>query len=91
MKVLWKYGTLKASDITTFLEPEYYWSIKTVRKFLSRLVEKGIVNRVKIDRVYGFCATVDEQIALEHEIIAFLNDHFDGSFEKLECFWKKLQ
>lgn len=89
LRILWKHGKLNACQVAEKLEPENHWSIKTVRTFLSRLLDKNLVGREKVDGVYQYFTVIDETEALKRAIQKFLDDHFGGSFERLEDFWKK--
>ncbi|UCD52478.1 MAG: BlaI/MecI/CopY family transcriptional regulator, partial [Phycisphaerales bacterium] len=48
MEVLWQQSPLSAAEIHRVLQTQTDWTIKTVRSFLDRLVQKEAVRKQKI-------------------------------------------
>ena len=58
MEVLWQDSPLAASDISTRLEAETDWNIRTIKTLLSRLVEKSALSTTQDGRRYLYAPLV---------------------------------
>lgn len=80
MKVLWEKGELPLSELLSYLEGNK----NTLKTFLKRLVEKGIVGVHEINsRTYRYFPIVKQEEYINQERKGFLQKVFDGSKKKM--------
>jgi predicted transcriptional regulator len=78
LKELWKYGEATAREIQERLEDQHGYS--TVRKILERLVEKGAVERIRLEgKAWIYRSAVPASAMIRKEIRSLLDMLFDGS------------
>jgi BlaI family penicillinase repressor len=91
MEILWQHGPLAARDVFALLErsrrdsptSENARDIKTVRTFLSRLVEKGAVGYDQIGNSYLYRAEFTRDQLICREVRDVANRVLDGSVSAL--------
>ena len=79
MEVLWQQSPLSAAEIYEVLETQTNWSIKTVRSFLDRLVQKKAVRKQKIHGMNVFKPIPPRSQCLRQESESFLKRFFQGN------------
>lgn len=78
MKIIWKDGDVKAMDIARIAGELRGWEKNTVYTMITRLIKKGIVER--IEPGYVCHALVDEETYRKSESKNVVNKLFSGSF-----------
>jgi len=78
MEVLWGESPLSAAEIFERMGAATSWSVKTVRAFLDRLLQKEAVSRRKIHGMYVFEPVVRRSDCLRQESQSFLDRFFQG-------------
>lgn len=62
MEILWREGAMGSADILRQVEDELNWSRQTVRTYLQRLIDKGLVGvRTTRKRVYAYYPLVSRE------------------------------
>jgi len=79
MEILWGESPLSAAEIFERMGPATSWSVKTVRAFLDRLLQKEAVSRRKIHGMYVFEPLVRRSDCLRLESQSFLDRFFQGN------------
>jgi len=79
MEILWAESPLSATEIYERMETASTWGAKTVRTFLSRLLQKQAVSRRKIHGMYVFEPAVRRSDCLRQESQSFIDRFFDGN------------
>ena len=79
MEVLWRQAPLSAAEIYEALEGQTDWTVKTVRSFLDRLVQKKAVQKDKIHGVNVFKPIPKRSQCLRQESQSFLKRFFQGN------------
>ena len=80
MEYIWKIGRpVTTAEIMQNLPAGIEWSQKTVITFLSRLIEKGILQSTRIGRAFHYEACITEQEYRNYETKQFINDVHKGS------------
>lgn len=83
MKVLWAQGPSSANQVIHALASTTDWHPKTVRTLLTRLVDKGVLDREKQGGLYVFTPCVEETACVRDESRSFLDRCFGGSLQPM--------
>ena len=78
MEVLWQQSPQSAAEIYEALQTQTDWTIKTVRSFLDRLVQKKAVRKQKIHGMNVFKPMPKRSQSLRQESESFLQRFFRG-------------
>lgn len=78
MRVLWEESPLTAAQIVERVRAVSAWSENTIKTFLSRLREKGMVTAEKRG-VFYYSPTVTEEEAGLNQVREVVKKHFGGS------------
>ena len=79
MEVLWQQSPLSAAEIYETLRGQTDWTVKTVRSFLDRLVQKKAVRKGKVHGMNVFAPIPKRSQCLRQESESFLNRFFRGN------------
>ena len=79
MEVLWQQSPLSAAEIYKILQAQTDWTVKTVRSFLDRLVQKKAVQKDKIHGMNVFRPIPKRSRCLRQESESFLQRFFQGN------------
>ena len=79
MEILWRQSPLSAAEIYETLQAQTDWTVKTVRSFLDRLVQKKAVRKDKIHGMNVFKPIPKRSQCLRQESESFLKRFFDGN------------
>ena len=79
MEVLWRQSPLSAAEIYETLQAQTDWTVKTVRSFLDRLVQKKAVRKDKIHGMNVFKPIPKRSQCLRQESESFLKRFFHGN------------
>ena len=79
MEILWNESPLSAAEVFERMPTDTPWTVKTVRAFLDRLLQKEAVSRRKIHGMYVFEPVVRRTDCLRQESRSFLDRFFNGS------------
>ena len=79
MEVLWSESPLSAAEIFERMPADTSWTVKTVRAFLDRLLQKEAVARRKIHGMYVFEPAIRRNDCLQQESQSFLDRFFHGN------------
>ena len=79
MEVLWQQSPLSAAEIHRILQTQTDWTVKTVRSFLDRLVQKEAVRKQKIHGMNVFKPIPKRSQCLRQESESFLQRFFQGN------------
>lgn len=79
MEVLWQQSPLSAAEIYEILQEQTDWTVKTVRSFLDRLVQKKAVQKDKIHGINVFRPIPKRSQCLREESQSFLQRFFQGN------------
>jgi len=79
MEVLWQQSPLSAAEIYEILQAQTDWTVKTVRSFLDRLVQKEAVQKDKIHGMNVFKPMPKRSQCLRQESESFLQRFFQGN------------
>ena len=79
MEVLWQQSPQSAAEIYGALQAQTDWTIKTVRSFLDRLVQKQAVRKQKIHGMNVFKPMPKRSQCLRQESESFLHRFFQGN------------
>ncbi len=79
MEVLWQRSPLSAAEIYEILQAHTDWTVKTVRSFLDRLVQKRAVQKDKIHGMNVFKPIPKRSQCLRQESESFLQRFFQGN------------
>ncbi len=79
MEILWNESPLSAAEIFERMPSDTSWSVKTVRAFLDRLLQKEAVSRRKIHGMLVFEPIVPRTDCLRLESKSFLDRFFHGN------------
>ena len=82
LEALWQEAPLGSQDVVERLRP-HGWNEKTVKTFLNRLVNKGIISFQKEGRRYLYSPEVARAEILSEETDGFLNRVFKGDIKAL--------
>ena len=78
MRVLWAESPLNAAEIVKRVQQAHPWNENTIKTFLTRLREKGIVKAEKRG-VFFYTPTMTEEQAGLNEAREVIERHFGGS------------
>jgi len=79
MEILWGESPLSAAEIFERMPPDTSWTVKTVRGFLDRLMQREAVSRRKIHGKYVFEPLARRADCLRQESRSFLDRFFKGN------------
>lgn len=79
MEILWRQSPLSAAEIYETLQTQTDWTVKTVRSFLDRLVQKKAVRKDKIHGMIVFKPIPKRSQCLRQESESFLKRFFHGN------------
>ena len=79
MEVLWQQSPLSAAEIYKILQTRTDWTVKTVRSFLDRLVQKEAVRKQKVHGMNVFEPIPQRSRCLRQESESFLKRFFQGN------------
>jgi BlaI family penicillinase repressor len=79
MEILWRHSPLSAAEIHEAMQAQTDWTIKTVRSFLDRLVQKKAVQKDKIHGMNIFKPIPKRSQCVRQESKSFLKRFFDGN------------
>lgn len=83
MKVIWKRAPVTSEEIIENLEGKKEWTAKTVKSFLNRLLNKGVIGYEKQGRNYLYSPLLSEEECINEESESFLNRVYDGAVDLL--------
>jgi BlaI family penicillinase repressor len=79
MELVWKQGEVNNASILKELEGEPNWTRHTVKTYLKRLVEKGLLGLRQISpRKFKYYPLLTKEEFLAEEASAYLHNHFNG-------------
>lgn len=78
MRILWERGECAAADATEALRDAREWSPTTVKTFLTRLENKGLVDHRKTGRMFVYSPRVTERSCVVAEMKAVLDRVYGG-------------
>jgi BlaI family penicillinase repressor len=79
MELVWKLGEVNNASILKELESEPNWTRHTVKTYLKRLTDKGLLELKQISpRKFKYYPLVTKEEYLAEEASAYLHDHFNG-------------
>lgn len=79
LEILWAEAPLSAAEVFDKLPPDTDWTVKTVRAFLDRLIQKQAVTRYKVHGIYVFEPVIERSKSLRQESRSFLDRFFRGN------------
>jgi len=79
MEVLWSESPLSAAEVFERMPTETSWTVKTVRAFLDRLLQREAISRRKIHGMYVFEPLIRRHDCLRQESQSFLDRFFHGN------------
>ncbi|HBT78138.1 MAG TPA: transcriptional regulator [Planctomycetaceae bacterium] len=79
MEILWTESPLSASEVFDRMPPGTSWTVKTVRAFLDRLLQKEAISRRKIHGMNVFEPLLRRGDCLRQESKSFLERFFQGN------------
>ncbi len=79
MEIIWKEKEVTSKDVLSMAEKELGWSRQTVKTYLGRLQEKGLVKVKKISpRVHFYSPAVSKEEYAAAMTGVYLRKYFDG-------------
>lgn len=78
IEVLWNAHPLSAAEVVDAVRQSSDWHAKTIRTLLERLVEKGLVSRVKRAGCFRYSPCVEREQCVREEGQSFLKRFFGG-------------
>ncbi len=79
MEIVWKLGEVNNASILKALEDQPNWTRHTVKTYLMRLVEKGLLELKQISpRKFVYYPAITKEEFLAEEASAYLHNHFGG-------------
>ena len=79
MEILWRDGECSSAAILKEIEDKLNWSRQTVRTYLVRLVEKGLVNTKQINkRTYHYYPVVSRTEYAADKSTSIMNRYYDS-------------
>jgi len=79
LEILWAGAPLSAAEVFDRLPPGTDWTVKTVRAFLDRLIQKQAVTRYKVHGIFVFEPVIERTKCLRQESRSFLDRFFRGN------------
>ena len=77
MEILWRDGACSSTAILKEIEDKLNWSRQTVRTYLVRLVEKGLVGTREVNkRAYQYCPVVSRAEYAADKAGSLLNKYY---------------
>jgi len=76
--VLWNQGESTAAEVCEQLVGQFDWSPKTIRTFLARLVQKGVIGVALKDGINRYRTLIEETSAKQAVGQTFLQKFFSG-------------
>ena len=79
MEILWRDGETSSAAILKEIEDTLQWSRQTVRTYLKRLMDKGLVGAKETrKRVYSYYPIVSKENYAADKTGSFLNQYYDS-------------
>lgn len=79
MNILWRDGTATSAVILSEIEDSLGWSRQTVRTYLKRLMDKGLVNsREERKRVYSYYPVVSKKEYADDKAGSCFNRYYES-------------
>jgi len=79
MSVVWAKAPLTATEVFDALPAGHGWKQKTVNTFLTRLVDKGVLNVDKKEKAFVYMARMAREKCVQTEGDSFLRRVFQGA------------
>jgi len=79
LNVVWTKQPCAAPDVQEALEPETHWSYSTVRTFMDRMVQKGLLRSEKLRNLTLFKPALTREQAQASELRYSLKNAFNGA------------
>lgn len=79
MSVVWARAPVTASEVFEALPAGHGWKPKTVGTFLTRLVEKGVLQADKREKAFVYSARLPREQCVQSESASFLHRVFRGA------------
>jgi len=79
MSVVWAKAPLTATEVFDALPAGHGWKQKTVNTFLTRLVDKGVLNVDKKEKAFVYTARMAREKCVQTEGDSFLRRVFQGA------------
>ena len=77
MEILWRDGERTSASIQKEVEGKLHWSRQTVRTYLARLMDKGLVETKEIKkRLYHYCPAVSREEYAADKAGSVLNKYY---------------
>lgn len=85
MKTIWDNGgSIFIADLLSQLEQRKKdWKRSTVRTFIARLIEKGLIRTIRHGKMCEYFAAVSEEDYLSGQAANFVDKVFDGNIKSL--------
>lgn len=83
MKLLWKSSPLTSEDIIQDLSTKHSWSAQTIKTFITRLTNKGVISYEKKGRIYYYYPLLSKDKYIKSENEVFLKKVYDGALDLL--------
>jgi len=83
MDVVWARNPITAAEVIASLAPNKAWAPKTVKTFLTRLIDKKVLAVDKQDKAYVYRPAVKREDCVAAESESFLNRVFRGATASL--------
>ena len=85
MRLIWDHGgTMTISELLDQIEQtDHDWKLTTVRTFISRLIDKGMLISQKEGRGARYVARISEEEYLKTQSVQFVNQVFGGNVSTL--------
>lgn len=85
MKIIWEHGgTIYIAELLEKAEKlDKGWKRTTIRTFITRLAEKGLIIATRQGRMSKYTAAITEEEYLSGQAQSFVNEYFDGSVKHL--------
>lgn len=83
MKAVWKNPHCTANDIVKALEGDTDWNPRTIKTFISRLVDKKMLGYNQEGKNFIYYPIYEEKDFVEEESKSFLKKFFNGSLKTM--------
>jgi len=83
MKLLWKSSPLTSEEIIQDLSAKHSWSAQTIKTFITRLTNKGVISYEKRGRIYYYYPLLSKDKSIKSENEFFLKKVYDGALDLL--------
>ena len=83
LSALWEYGELSVAEVQTALQRDYPLAVTTVATLLSRLHDRGVVDRRKEGRQFVYTAAVEQEAVRKTMVGRLMERLFAGDASEL--------